>query len=149
MNEHLTRRNFVAGALVGVAVSLTVKGVAFGQAATKPASDGIDPSTLKDGFNMPSPNPKKIVLVKNGSTVYAMTAVCTHQGGTLRVAGEVLRCSKHGGNFDLEGKATKGPAKEQLCRYGISLKNGKIYVDANKIILPGDFEKDDAFVKIA
>lgn len=151
----MTRRDFVASACASVvACALTVKGVSAqttrpGAPAAAGGKFTVDPKTLKEGFNDAFAAKHKVVVVLKDGKAYAMTAVCTHQGGTLRVRDNVLRCTKHQGEFDLNGKASKGKAEGELSRYGVELQDGKMVVNLDKIILPGDFEKEGSFVKVA
>ena len=55
------------------------------------------------------------VLLKQGSTIYAIGATCTHQGGPLDEgtlkAGEIVQCPWHGSCFHLrDGSVVNGPA---------------------------------------
>lgn len=148
----LTRRNFViasAGVLGAVAVSR-------GQ-TTKPASSPsglLDAGPLKElkaGFNDGLLKTNKIVIVVADGKAFAESAVCTHKGCALKMPTSEdgpLRCPCHGSKFDVQGFATSGPAKGQLSRYGVQEKDGHLWVDPDKIILPGDFEKEGAFVEM-
>lgn len=90
----------------------------------------------------------KVAIIRVGSKVFAESAICTHKACSLKVINAELRCPCHGSKFDNDGKPTKGPAKDGLSRYGVAVKDGHLIVDTNAIILPGDFEKDDAFVTV-
>jgi nitrite reductase/ring-hydroxylating ferredoxin subunit len=72
--------------------------------------------------------PKELLLVKNGETEFeAYLMRCPHAGGTVRAEDSDLVCALHGSRFDLKGKVTKGPSKEGLKSYLVSIE-GKIVV---------------------
>lgn len=150
---NLSRRQFVS-AFAGVACAVTVRGVALAAPTSKPSlfeqrgfsAGPID--KIKKGFTDAFATSKFVVLVRTDDRIYAMSSACTHQGGSLKVRGDQLKCTRHAGAFDAAGKATHGPATGQLARYAITSKNGVLWVDPYTIILPGDFDKENAFVKV-
>jgi nitrite reductase/ring-hydroxylating ferredoxin subunit len=154
----ISRREFVV-------VSVAVAGAAAVGVAqtTGPSSqpsaevggllDGGAIKELKTGYNTGLLKGHKIVVVVADGKAFAESAICTHKGCTLKVGqgaggAEQLRCPCHGSKFDEQGYPTSGPAKSQLTRYGVTEKEGRIWVDPDKIILPGDFEKEGAFVEM-
>lgn len=150
-----TRRDFLASAAT-VAACLTCGGSslvseASAQGTPKPQSPTFDAGEIKSfkpGLTDTHVKDRLIAIVRKGDIVFASSAICTHKACTLRAQGEEYRCGCHGSRFDLEGVATKGPATDALPRYAVTDKAGRLIVDTRKIILPGDFEKDGAFVKV-
>ncbi len=73
--------------------------------------------------------PKELLLVKNGETQFeAYLMRCPHAGGTVKAEGSDLVCALHGSRFDLNGKVTKGPSKEGLKRYTVSVEGKSLVV---------------------
>jgi Rieske Fe-S protein len=55
-----------------------------------------------------------VVLVREGSTVSGLSAVCTHQGCTVSVSDAELPCPCHGSVFALDGSVLRAPATTPL-----------------------------------
>lgn len=55
-----------------------------------------------------------VVLVREGSAVSALSAVCTHQGCAVAVSGAELPCPCHGSVFALDGSVLSPPADAPL-----------------------------------
>jgi len=74
-------------------------------------------------------NDKKILFARISATeLVAMSAVCTHEGCTVKYKpkeGDV-KCWCHGSTYDLKGHVVKGPAKQDLTPYTVQIKDGKI-----------------------
>ncbi len=151
----LSRRGFV-GAVLGVAgcvavgVPLTAKGFMIVESATSGDGpfDAGEVAKIAEGFTDTFAQSNQVILLRKGDTVFAMSSACPHQGYTIRVAGDGLRCPGHGSRFDAEGKVTRGPATGQLARHGVEITDGKLWIDTGKIFLAGEFEKDGASVKV-
>jgi cytochrome b6-f complex iron-sulfur subunit len=142
----LSRRDFVAGAC---AACLTCAAApAFAQTASGPVVDAGEVAALKEGITDAFAKSGKILVVRKGDTLFAETAICTHKNVTLRIVDGLPRCPGHGSRFDLDGKATKGPAFRPLGRYAVSIKDGHLLVDTSKPFGPDDYAKDGASVKI-
>ncbi|NBE52750.1 Rieske 2Fe-2S domain-containing protein [Streptomyces boluensis] len=73
-----------------------------------------------------------VVLVRQGETVYALSAVCTHAGGPLdegKVLDGCIRCPWHGSCFRLEdGAAVRGPAAVDSPRWEVKVTDGRVHV---------------------
>lgn len=76
----------------------------------------------------------KVIVVRLGSDVYAIGAICTHQEVDL-VDGEVdaeertVECPKHGSQFDLvTGEALCLPATHPVAVYTASVVDGRVLV---------------------
>jgi nitrite reductase/ring-hydroxylating ferredoxin subunit/uncharacterized membrane protein len=85
-------------------------------------------------------NGMSVVLVRQGTEVYALNAVCSHLGGPLaegHVEGEGIVCPWHGSRFALaNGHVMNGPATfPELC-LETRVRNGQIEVRAPQP--PGD-----------
>ncbi|MCG9911309.1 MAG: Rieske 2Fe-2S domain-containing protein [Flavobacteriales bacterium] len=73
-----------------------------------------------------------LLIVKNGESDYKSYLMkCTHAGAKLYADGETIICNLHGSNFNLEGKATKGPAKDPLISYPVSVNGDKLVISVS------------------
>ncbi len=75
----------------------------------------------------------RLLLVRTGDTLTAMSSLCTHRNAVLVKKGDHLRCAKHGSEFDAAGYVLKAPARISLPRCGIRIENGKVIVDPSKM----------------
>ncbi len=71
------------------------------------------------------------VLLKQGSTIYAIGATCTHQGGPLDEGtlkdGEIVQCPWHGSCFHLrDGSVVSGPAVYAQPTFAVRVRNTTI-----------------------
>jgi len=122
----LNRRRFlsVTGASAGLMVVVNVMpgcGNQTGSPPTGPVAAG-NVSALPVGAMMVMSN---VVVARDASGVYAMSAVCTHQGCLINdtssgVAGG-LHCPCHGSAFDGNGAVTHGPAASPLQHYAVTI----------------------------
>jgi nitrite reductase/ring-hydroxylating ferredoxin subunit len=103
----------------------------------------------KDGAYDKLSDSKKIIIVREGSKIYALTAICTHKMGTVKLKGGQLVCSKHNSHFDNEGKPHSGPAKAALFHLGISQSaDGHIMVDKTKTFGEKQWEEAGASLSV-
>jgi len=71
----------------------------------------------------------KLFIVRDSGGVYAMTAVCTHQGATCEVSGGEIYCPRHGATFSFTGAVTGSPATTPLKHYAMCMmSNGNVGV---------------------
>jgi nitrite reductase/ring-hydroxylating ferredoxin subunit len=78
-----------------------------------------------------------IVVARDSGGLYAMSAICTHQGCFLEDAGKTivngLRCPCHGSAFDGNGLVTNGPAGRALQHYAVTVaSDGTITVQGDQ-----------------
>jgi nitrite reductase/ring-hydroxylating ferredoxin subunit/uncharacterized membrane protein len=71
------------------------------------------------------------VLLKQGNTIYAIGATCTHQGGPLDEGtlkdGEIVQCPWHGSCFHLrDGSVVNGPAAYAQPAFAVRVRNTTI-----------------------
>lgn len=78
-----------------------------------------------------------VVLLRDGSTVYAASATCTHVGGPLDEGerhGTCVICPWHGSEFDLrDGTVIHGPATSPIHAYETRVEGGTVQIRS----LPG------------
>lgn len=73
------------------------------------------------------PGGKPVVLARpRGDEVVAFSAVCTHQGCTVRAEQSSLVCPCHGSTYDLTGDNTGGPAPSPLPPVEVTVADGQV-----------------------
>ncbi len=145
----LSRRQFVALAGVAGAGAALVAcggggstdpdagaGTDAGGACTTTGTDVGAPST----FAMSTPvlvAAGKVFIVRDAGGLYAMTALCTHEGATTCIGstsgctstGTMLFCPRHGALFTFDGTVVRGPASTPLPHLALCLlPNGNVGV---------------------
>ncbi len=93
----------------------------------------VDIADLEDGSLKRIENGGELlVLLKDGDTVYAASATCTHVGAPLdegELAGTCVTCPWHGSVFDLrDGRVIHGPTSTPLHAYETRVADGKVEV---------------------
>lgn len=69
-----------------------------------------------------------IARTSSGSFI-AVSAACTHQGGTLYFTNSnIFQCPLHGATFDASGKVLNGPATTALQKYNTALTGTSLRV---------------------
>lgn len=70
-----------------------------------------------------------IVVRTAANTFVAVSAICTHQGGSLRYSGSnTFVCTVHGATFDTSGNVLSGPAPTALQKYNTTLTGTSLRV---------------------
>jgi nitrite reductase/ring-hydroxylating ferredoxin subunit len=71
-------------------------------------------------------------VVRDASGLYAVSAICTHEGGTINVTGSDYTCPRHAAVFDFDGNVVAGPARLPLPHRAMcTLDNGNVGVNAS------------------
>jgi nitrite reductase/ring-hydroxylating ferredoxin subunit/uncharacterized membrane protein len=97
------------------------------------SADALKPGKLVgaelevDGTKIP------LVLLKEGRTVMALSATCTHWGGPLAegklVHGDCVECPRHGSQFSMrDGTVQQGPATVAAHAFEVRIHKGKVEV---------------------
>jgi len=78
-----------------------------------------------------------VILGRDSSGLYAMTAICTHAGCDMENNGSInaqgVFCSCHGSMFDAEGNVVQGPAQLPLQHFAVSVDTtGAITIHASQ-----------------
>jgi apoptosis-inducing factor 3 len=102
---------------------------------------GIALAELADGGKLVGHvGDEEVLLIRQGSEVFAIGAHCTHYHAPLvdgLVVGETLRCPWHHAGFDLrDGDAARAPALSPLACWVVEQRDGKIFVKARKAPSP-------------
>ncbi len=112
------------------------------------------PKDYPEGVSTRFLTDKQIWIVNNGSIIYALISICTHLGCTpdWLVNESKFKCNCHGSGYYLSGVNFEGPTPRALERAALSVgDDGEMIVDKSKKFLyeKGEWEKSDAFVKVA
>jgi len=76
-----------------------------------------------------------IFLCRDASGLYALSALCTHEGKLLTKKTSDFYCSRHGATFDLNGQHPTSPAYSPLDHYALCVDaTGNILVDYNTTV---------------
>lgn len=67
-----------------------------------------------------------IITRPTESTVAAFSAICTHEGCTVRPADKELDCPCHGSVFDFKGAVLNGPAQRPLAPVAVKLSGDDV-----------------------
>jgi len=71
---------------------------------------------------------ERIVLMRLGEQITAMSLVCTHLGCTVSVTPDGMVCPCHGSRFDRSGKVLTGPAERPLPRLTVEQDGAMLVV---------------------
>jgi cytochrome b6-f complex iron-sulfur subunit len=76
---------------------------------------------------------RQLYVFNEAEGFYAISAVCTHLGCTVRRAGTGFECPCHGSQFDENGRVVHGPAPKSLAWYALSLSpHDRLVVDLDQ-----------------
>ncbi|MCC2593363.1 Rieske (2Fe-2S) protein [Tessaracoccus sp. OS52] len=128
-----TRREvLITGA--AIATSLLASGCAATESrqAAPDSAIEVDKSQVPVGGGIVLADPKIVVTQPVEGTFLAFSAVCTHQGCTVRdVKPEGINCACHGSVFDTgDGSPIAGPASEPLQSLSVEDSGNKLIVAA-------------------
>jgi len=74
-------------------------------------------------------------VVRDANGLYAVSAICTHEGGTVNVMGSDYVCPRHAAVFDFDGNVLGGPAPLPLPHRAMCmLDNGNIGVNPSATV---------------
>jgi Rieske Fe-S protein len=70
---------------------------------------------------------KPVILFRNGDTVTAHSAICTHMGCTVNTKGAELDCPCHGSKYNAQtGAVLNGPAPSPLPEIKVTVSGGSV-----------------------
>jgi cytochrome b6-f complex iron-sulfur subunit len=79
-----------------------------------------------------------LFVVRDANGLFALSAICTHQGCTVRKSSGGFFCPCHGATYDLAGNVTGGPAPMALPQFALCVTgDGKVGVDDSTNVDPG------------
>ncbi len=80
---------------------------------------------------------RRLFVFNGADGFYAISAICTHLGCTVKRSATGFDCPCHGSRFDANGRVTNGPAPAPLAWYGLSLSpRGELVVDLDRHVAP-------------
>jgi nitrite reductase/ring-hydroxylating ferredoxin subunit len=152
--SELNRREFVIAAACAAGACMLCGMSDVAEAAADTGGAKVDAGPLsdydKDGAYDKLAATKKILLVRSGGKLVAMSAICTHKMGIVKINAGTLECPKHHSKFSNEGKPTKGPANAALFRHALSKNDeGHVIVDISKKYGEKEWDKEDASISVA
>jgi cytochrome b6-f complex iron-sulfur subunit len=106
-------------------------------------------SSFKPGSMTDKTAAAGVMISRTTKGLIALAPVCTHAGCIPKYAGAAQQfiCPCHNARFANDGAVTNGPARTPLSRYAITLKNGRVIVDTNKLIQRSAVKASD-FVRV-
>src|SRR5438045_9657488 len=112
------RREFVIAAACAAGACMMCGSIEAADAAPEAGGTKVDIGTAadypKDGPYDKLADSKKLIIVRDSGKLYAMSAICTHKMGTVKIKGTELVCPKHNSHYANNGKVTKGHAKAEI-----------------------------------
>jgi nitrite reductase/ring-hydroxylating ferredoxin subunit/uncharacterized membrane protein len=122
------------GADLSYRLGIGVSRVAFNEPSPE-WRDALPLDDLADGaLTRVEVEGEAIVLLREGASIVAASATCTHVGGPLDEGernGTCVTCPWHGSEFDLsDGRVIHGPATSPLHAYKTRVENGTVQVSA-------------------
>lgn len=82
----------------------------------------------------------RVFLFRKGNSFRAASAVCTHLGCTVNLAGEGFHCPCHGSVFDGSGAVVSGPAPSPLTWFDLTLsRDGHVVIDTSQAVKPDNY----------
>jgi len=71
----------------------------------------------------------KVIVIRSGKRVIALSGVCTHMGCLLKYNRKgFIECPCHGGRFDLNGTVIAGPPPKPLITFPARIAQSRIIV---------------------
>ncbi|RME23038.1 MAG: ubiquinol-cytochrome c reductase iron-sulfur subunit [Candidatus Zixiibacteriota bacterium] len=79
--------------------------------------------------------PARAYLMQDTGGYFALSAVCTHLGCLVDLAGDKIQCPCHGSHYDIHGRNLSGPALRPLVHLALSRDDrGDLIIDPNTIV---------------
>ena len=125
----VSRRALLAG-LGALTVTAAVTGCSTEEElSTSAAGPTLGPTAgVPVGGGTVYPQQRVVVTQPAAGTFHAFSAVCTHQGCTVKeVVGDTINCPCHGSKFDVnDGSVVHGPAQQPLGRLDVTVEAGTL-----------------------
>lgn len=82
----------------------------------------------------------RVFLFRKGNSFRAASAICTHLGCTVNLAGQGFHCPCHGSVFDAGGMVLSGPAPSPLSWFELTLsRDGRLVIDTAHTVAPDKY----------
>ena len=82
----------------------------------------------------------RVFLFRKGNSFRAASAVCTHLGCTVNLAGAGFHCPCHGSVFDQAGVVASGTAPAPLPWFLLTLsRDGRLVIDTSQQVKPDKY----------
>jgi cytochrome b6-f complex iron-sulfur subunit len=82
----------------------------------------------------------RVFLFRKGNSFRAVSAICTHLGCTVNLAGRGFHCPCHGSVFNQNGKVESGPAPAPLPWLLVTLsRDGHLVIDTSQQVSPDKY----------
>jgi len=135
----IARRTVLAAGLTGAgALTLAACGGGNSSSSAPPKPKGgqsvakLDDIPVGQAISAQLDGDPVLVARPTQSTAACFSAICTHQGCTVRPQGAKAVCPCHGSVFDaLTGKVLQTPAPSPLHSIPVDVKNGQVMTTAN------------------
>lgn len=124
------------GALLGGVLSLDLQiGVNHAHAA-EPPDDEVDVGAVVEipdgGMRRVDAQGYPVLLARRGREIYAMGAVCAHQGGPLdegTLQGDIVTCPWHGSQFCVrDGRIVHGPTAYPQPAFAVRISEDRVFI---------------------
>ena len=80
---------------------------------------------------------RRLFVFNSPDGFYAISAVCTHLGCTVKRSATGFDCPCHGSRFDANGRVSRGPAPAPLAWYALSLSpRDELVIDLDRQVAP-------------
>jgi cytochrome b6-f complex iron-sulfur subunit len=146
-DDKLKRRTFLTLSL-GWASALVALGASLAAAARFLVPDVLYEPSSRFKALKPDDYPEgptflpdlRVFLFREGNRFRAISAVCTHLGCTVNLAGKGFHCPCHGSVFDPDGRVVSGPAPKPLpcLRLGLS-RDQHLVIDTSESVNPSQY----------
>lgn len=88
-------------------------------------------------------------VIRQGSRLFARSALCTHRTCKLNTAREGFLCPCHGSTFTIDGRVTRGPARRSLPGFVVEKSlDGHLIVHTNKPLAADQIDAAAGFVEV-
>jgi cytochrome b6-f complex iron-sulfur subunit len=82
----------------------------------------------------------RVFLFRQGKRFHAVSAICTHLGCTVNLAGQGFHCPCHGSVFNPNGSVVSGPAPSPLPWFELTLsRDGHLVIDTSQRVKPDNY----------
>jgi cytochrome b6-f complex iron-sulfur subunit len=82
----------------------------------------------------------RVFLFRQGKRFHAVSAICTHLGCTVNLAGQGFHCPCHGSVFNQNGTVVSGPAPSPLPWFDLTLsRDGHLVIDTSQRVKPDNY----------